>query len=154
MCLKVKHGETIRVAEKDIVVYKRIINKGDHWIPPLFGGEFSFNKVETARKIRTYTVEKDEINGYCYHYKKEYPVNHLQIEVLCTTMTISEGFHSMLKKGDINSVCIIPRGSEYCLGNDGDIVSNRLIVFSGAREYNRYRVRSFFRSFFQMFNIK
>jgi hypothetical protein len=63
MCLTVKHGETIRVAEKDIVVYKKIINKGNHGIPPLFGGEFSFNKVETASKIRTYAVEKDKING-------------------------------------------------------------------------------------------
>ena len=65
---------------------------------------------------------------------------------------IDEGIHSCFSKNAITRIfnvrlysnydniyyAIIPKGSEYYIGMDGDIVSNNLIVFENKEIYNKY----------------
>ena len=102
MCLIVREGGKIEIAKKDITTYKKVRILNNRWWSGIFYKEniFRFNKLEkTVINLRIYYGE------------------------------INEGFHSFkrLRYNYITSgklvICIIPKGSEYCLGN-GDIVSN------------------------------
>lgn len=127
MCLRVKDNAYIKIAEKDIVCYK-FVKKGFlnlTWHSPIF-----------ERKIRR--KYKEIIKS----------VDHLKFDCEDTgsrssNFIISQGFHAFLT-GDaaINDSlgimlndfscslrqCIIPKGSEYCLGEFETIVSNQIIV--------------------------
>ena len=129
MCLYVPKDGKIEIAEKDIKVYKgvREFDSDTGWYSPCFFTRFDYNKVETARDGKT-------------------PIEHLSITCGC----IHSGFHSMLKEedvdfGEIVCVCIIPKGSEYCIGKDGDVVSVKLIVFETWFDYVVFKLKSIWR---------
>jgi hypothetical protein len=153
MCLLVPKDGKIEKARKDIKVYKSVIDDGVCWRSPYFFTRFDYNKVETA------------MDG-------ESPIEHLYID--CEMLEhwllsdlkgseflpnlknskgcIHEGFHSMLKKDDVVfgevtdlRTCIIPKGSEYCIGMDGDVVSVKLIVFKTWFDYVVFRLKSIWR---------
>lgn len=123
MCLTVKEGCKIEIAKKDITTYKKVkIQNDSFWGGVCYGGKFCFNKLEK-------TVTNLSINKY-----KE----------------INEGFHSFKRLRDNYVrcgklvICIIPKGSEYCLGKNGDIVSNEIIVFRTVFKYTKYKLWKLF----------
>lgn len=123
MCLIVKDGCKIEIAKKDITTYKKVKILNDFfWGGVFFGGAFCFNKLEKI--ITNLSINK---------YKK-----------------INEGFHSFKRSGYnyITSgkllICIIPKGSEYCLGINGDVVSNQIIVFRTFFDYIKYKLWKLF----------
>lgn len=139
MCLFVPEDGKIEEAKKDIKVYKSVLNLDDEtgWRSPCFFTHFDYNKVETARDGKT-------------------PIEHLSIKSKSVELNckgcIYEGFHSMLKKDDVVfgevtdlRTCIIPKGSEYCIGRDGDVVSVKLVVFEKWFDYVVFKLKRIWR---------
>ena len=130
MCLFIKDGCHIEIAEKDIVTFKDVIDRKDHgWEPSYRGTElYEYNKVLTARK---------------YPYTPTDTIEHLQI---ADDFKIHEGFHSMVNNiSSCNKICIIPKGSEICYGKNYDIVSLHIIVFKNRLSYLKYRLAKKFK---------
>ena len=123
MCLIVKEGCKIETAKEDITTYKKVMIQDDFlWSGVFYGGRFRFNKLEK-------TVTNLSINE---------------------CKNIEEGFHSFKRSRDNYIIfgklviCIIPKGSEYCLGKSGDIVSNQIIVFRTFFDYIKYKLWKLF----------
>jgi hypothetical protein len=155
MCLVVKNEKhPIQIATKDIKVWKiirEVSNSSFHWEPVEISGtgDYKCNEVLKARKL---------IYSKILQTQKPKPVKLIEIESLEvlikymnddeTILIINEGFHSHVKKQGPRKFkgnrvwrrAIIPAGSEYSLGNDNDIVSSRIIVFSNFWYYITYRL--------------
>lgn len=126
MCLVTKKKE-VNIAKRDKTVIKWISRYTDNlstWSGPIRRQmSFPFNEIVTAR---------DE-------YGKE--IDHLQLCEGC----ISEGIHSYRIHSLINylfdshKIGVIPKGSEYCYGRDGEVVSKEIMVFSSYKKYFRYK---------------
>lgn len=131
MCLIVKEGCKIEIAEKDITTYKYINSYKDYWYGIFYSyPRFLYNEIQKAKCLNLY--ESLDIN-----------LEHLQGEKCGDEIIINEGFHSHVNRCTINTdtkqnICIIPKGSEYCLGDDNDIVSNQIIVFKTKEDYDKY----------------
>lgn len=128
MCLIVKDGCHIEIAKEDIVTFKNVLSrKNNRWESICMGTElYEYNKVLTARRFpykSTDTIEHlqivDQNNGIMYDH-------------------INEGFHSKVKNKCCDKICIIPKGSEICYGDD--IVSLHIIVFKNRLSYLKYRL--------------
>ena len=123
MCLIVKKGCKIEIAKRDITTYKKV-RIHDHflWSGVFYAGIFRFNKLEKA--VTNLSInESKEINEGFHSFKRSYD-NY----VLCGQLV----------------TCIIPKGSEYCLGIEGDIVSNQIIVFRTVFDYIKYKLWKLF----------
>jgi len=165
MCLTVKRGCKPEIAEKDILCFK-IVRECSRktWIPHYisiinYRMMFSYNTVINAKKISY--PHPPSVTGTGY-YELETPVveiisdiKHLEVcnlvpeDIYSSVETIYNGFHS--NRGFLSAcfhniggsikLCIIPKGAEYCLGDNHDIVSTQLIVFSNLKEYIKYKLR-------------
>ena len=128
MCLLVKKGCKIEIAEKDITTYKYVNSYKNNWIGIFFPvPSFTHNKLQKAKCLSIDDLPID--------------LKHLQGEKCGDEIIINEGFHSLLVKPSFLNklfICIIPKGSEYCFGEDNDIVSNQIIVFKTRQDYDRY----------------
>ena len=118
------------VADKDIIVYKTL----DHRNP--FTGEkvlrtpyqfFPINFIDGKCVLDgNLECKPDEWVYVGFHsYVDEKQANMDCIEFPLTKMTKHWG--------------IIPKGSKYFLGNDGDVVSNKLIIFETRKHFREYR---------------
>lgn len=135
MCLFVKDGCNIEIAQKDIITFKKVVKqKNNCWKPPFVGFElYKYNKVLTARE--------------CY-YTSVGTIEHLQVINGCFTgaKVINEGFHSWVRKTSFcNKICVIPKGTEICYGDNNDIVSLHIIVFENKLSYLKYRIVKLFK---------
>lgn len=126
MCLLVKEGCKIEIAEKDITTYKCINEYENYWTGVLYRSpSFAYNKLQKAKHLC--------LDAYA-------DIDHLQIEIF----GIDEGFHSLINKDSHffaafkKAICIIPKGSEYCFGKDDEVVSDQIIVFKTKEDYDRY----------------
>lgn len=120
MCLIIKSGCKIEIAEKSIPVYKIVDDTGDRkflwnktWKAFLMGTRHRYNQLLTA-------------------------CPHLIIE---GNDMINTGFHALLENCCLDTgfrYAIIPRGAEYCLGIEHEIVANQIIVFSSRKKFEKY----------------
>lgn len=126
MCLAIKLGEEPHITTKEITVFK-VVKRGKdkkNWTPILYDmHNFPFNEVITALNNN---------NG----------VNHL----IPKAGTIYEGFHAFRKIISICytgrlCLCIIPKGSEICMGNCGDIATTKIVVFSNIIQYFLWKIK-------------
>lgn len=124
MCLTVKSGCKIEIAKNPIAVY-RMYNKhgfifNRRWGPSIWetSKRWKYNKL--IKSCEHLTIQGNNMVG----------------------QFIGPGFHSHLVKNDSNINAIIPIGSEYCLGEFNEIVSNQIIVFSSKRHLKKYLSRS------------
>lgn len=144
MCLTIKTNETIeeaiqkykRIATKNIIVYKIFhkkewnnqYGKGCSYISPYrnYSYRLGYHYYQTGKKF-TYTM-------WC----------------ISSILNIFEGLHAyrginyirtyykaaLIHKNKYAIIkCIIPKGSEYYVGNAGDIVSDNLILDSVFKKY-------------------
>jgi hypothetical protein len=130
MCLIVKEGCKIEIAEKDITAYKCINEYENYWTGVLYRSpSFAYNKLQKAKHLC--------LDAYA-------DIDHLQIERFGNGIIIDEGFHSLINKDGYffaafkKAICIIPKGSEYCFGKDDEVVSDQIIVFKTKEDYDRY----------------
>ena len=129
MCLETKKKK-VSIAKRDIIVFKSVIgkNNGDNtWRGPFFSEvSFPLNEVVTAKD----------------YFSKD--IDHLVLDQHGENAKLSciyRGFHSRRFLWCLRSdnICIIPKGSEYCRGLNGEVVSKEIIVFSSYKEYFRYK---------------
>lgn len=122
MCLTTREG--IWIAEEDIHVCKEI---GERWY-------FLIKRFWNSPYMNTWHRFNKVLEAVEHLEQKIYYISGLR--------TISRGFHAYTDTskidGNLKVHAIIPKGAEYCRGNYGDIVSNRLIVFSSNWRYKRY----------------
>lgn len=123
--------DEIRIAETDIICYKFIFqDESVLWRSTVQGKRFPYNKPLVA--------EKDE----------DFHLTLLESNFL-KLREITNGFHSYITKitfvpillGMSLKSCVIPKGSEYCLGTRNDIVSSHIIVFKTEEDYDKYALK-------------
>lgn len=129
MCLRVKDNAYIKIAKEDIPCYK-FVKHGFlnlFWHSPLYEKTVKrkYNKILKAVDHLKYDCESSSFS-----------------RTSISEFIISQGFHAFLTEraaknnyylGSPSYFCdlrmaIIPKGSEYCFGENGDIVSNQIIV--------------------------
>jgi len=160
MCLTVKEGCKPEIAEKDILCFKIVRECSmETWRPYYIS--IGYKKLATIDKYKMMTFP---YNIVINAKKISYPnpptveiisdIKHLEVcdlvpeGIYSSVETIYNGFHSnrnflsacFHNIGGSIKLCIIPEGSEYCLGDDHDIVSTQLIVFSNLKEYIKYKL--------------
>lgn len=136
MCLAIKKGCKPEIAQKDILCYKiiRLMHDGHNWrsihrltIQP-------YNKVLQAKddspfKSGGHTVEA--------------------LHVVAGT-SINAGFHAFRTEKEaakwepddrstVIRLAVIPKGTEYCLGEFNEIVAVNMIVFGSEKAYQKYK---------------
>lgn len=130
MCLFTEQKEP-KIADKDIIVYKvgKITNK--QFISPY--QYYSYTKNELQREIKIHSEITHIINGYYYR-------------------VVDEGYHAYLTfRRALNSFYligkhigkfIIPKGSKYYIGDDGDgdIVSSQIIYKGKINIFNKIKL--------------
>lgn len=137
MCLTAK-DRIILIAEKDILVYKTVFDKHGEWTGIFFNNRYKYNTVVRAERFILFGGNK-RIKHLCFSYYD----------------SVNEGFHAYrIKKKhfymrDYTEMkrAIIPKGSEYVIGNENDIVSSDIIVFRTNKDYVKYRINKFFNIF-------
>ena len=149
MCLTLKKSST-DIAKRNIVCWKIVDPIKDsvppQWLPKCTKdtGAYEFNKVNKARKNMWSAESKAPVPGMIKSAKRVLiEIDHLEIKRQDGILTIEEGFHAFrsYKKSCFKLYpCIIPKGSEYGLGINNDIVSTRIIVFSSFMGFLKYRL--------------
>lgn len=131
MCLKISSHTGINIAKKDIVCCKMIgaeetrLIFWKYWIAPFMETKHKYNQVLKA----------------CDHLRPS-----IQWTKNCS-LVIHKGFHAVRSleyledEYDNLKYAIIPKGAEYCIGKDDDIVANKMIVFSSKKKYEKYLKR-------------
>lgn len=133
MCLIVEKGTNKRKAETDILVYKCLDGYCDNYYTPYQNVPVYFKKGKCVMNTPHFSYERSR-----YH------------------TIVKEGIHSYYKKS--NAECyessyyycfgtkmyyaIIPKGTEYYIGNSGDVVSTELIIFKTLEDYQKYKKSS------------
>lgn len=134
MCLLVKDGCKIEIAQNNIKVYKLVQKHRNYWNPkysPQIHIRFKYKEPITA------------LDEYLN------PIKKLNIRYPDLYGEIYEGFHSRVNKSSLdstNTICIIPKGSEICYGDFNSIVSTQLIVFKNYFQYLMYKLKNFFKN--------
>lgn len=136
MCLFVKYGCKIEVAQEDITCYKIVRRRPDAYCS--WASVFRW----TVQPCNEVVQARDDSLGW------QPVVEHLDV----LSNTIHAGLHAYItmelaeRAINIEEMCdnwdvywsVIPKGAEYCLGINGDIVATQMIVFSSAEEYTKY----------------
>lgn len=120
------------VAKEDILVYKCLdCNDGEYctpfqYMPIVFTkGKYVYNKVKMSQKIgcgiRKNALVSQGIHAYRTRDK---------------AINVSKGFHGT--NGTYMHYAVIPKGSNFYIGDNADVVSNNLIVYREKRCFDRY----------------
>ena len=128
MCLKVKFGESICVAIRDIHVYKCLDKKGTKYLTPYKYHPVNFSKddgiavlsINEELEIKDCCVDRG-IHGYFNAAKA------IAVELLFRDDDNTMIYHA-----------IIPKGAKYCLGDSGDIVASKMLIFKKNDDYYDY----------------
>jgi hypothetical protein len=150
MCLipKEVNGKTIQIAEQDIVCYKYVFAGKKKWMPaysPL-PREYVYNKILTAEKYNMIQSTMGVIPSHRYS-----KIKSLTCRLAYGEMFIEEGFHAILRGEDVpfmdkiykrTKICVIPKGTEICYGDNDDIVAVNMIVFKNVFHYIKYRIKN------------
>lgn len=131
MCLIVKQGCKPEIAKEDILCYKIVEDHVKYWEPRIYtfnkGYSYPYNKVLTAES---------------YSKGETHPIQHLEMKGGgCLNFYIEEGFHAKRDNYLCKNPCIIPKGTEYCLGDTDEIVAVNMIVFRSVLDYYWYRIK-------------
>ena len=117
MCLTPTHLNP-RIAEKDIFCKKRLIKFKDEFFTPYQHMRIEFNNGICIQQIHCFGF--DEFGN------------------------IHQGIHSNSKCAiDISRLvypCIIPKGTQYYIGDANDLVSLKLIIFKNKFRYWMYKI--------------
>lgn len=142
MCLKVKNGCEPTIASGDIAVYKIVTHCNmsqyesayrctrEHYNKCVEARDDSVNEFPVIGKLKV----RDAANGREIHAGLHAYLEHgrAMIALSMVGMVGLRGFGLRVCRA------VIPKGAEYCLGDDGDIVATRMIVFNTENEYTEY----------------
>ena len=135
MCLYTKDVEP-RIARRNIRVWKEVswFSRNSMWVPPIYSyaGELEYNKILAPYNL----LSNEKVQHLKVILDKDYFSGMEE-------MRIEQGFHAYrkIKHGELTlKIAIIPRGYEYCVGLDNDIVSSQIIVFKDFWDYIKWRL--------------
>lgn len=130
MCLYVKRGCKPEIAQKDIVCYKVVVDRGRSWEPACgySNNHFPYNKVTTA--LRHSLLHNCEVE-----------IDHLTVRKGFYMSVVEEGFHASLRESMFPNICIIPAGTQICYGTEDEIVAVQMIVFRTKLNYYWYKLK-------------
>lgn len=135
MCLIVKKGCAPEIAQKDITCWKLV--------------DVDYIQQIWTPCIYTYTHAVFPLNKVVAALKEYEKIEHLTIEIaphgLRSVRYINYGFHAKTHVLPNYNICVIPKGAEYCLGEDDDIVSTKMIVFGTLFDYLWYKLKKCFK---------
>ena len=131
--------EEIKTAETDILCYKWVFSETSltMWMAPYQGNRFPFNSLLEAEPAR---------DGIPFRLETVIGLN----TKFDLSIVINKGFHAYVSRDSARrnwcfehedpylATCVIPKDSEYCLGENDEIVSTHMIVFSDDGEYEKY----------------
>ena len=149
MCLTLRKSST-DIAKRNIVCWKVVDPIKDsvpsQWLPKHIEdtGAYEFNKICKARKFGWPEVIATGSGRNKSVKRVLREIDRLEIKRQDGHLTIEEGFHAFQTYKKAKSFnfkfypCIIPKGSEYGLGDHCDIVSTRIIVFSSFIKFLKY----------------
>ena len=128
-----KHNVKCLVAKEDILVYKCLdCNDGEYctpfqYMPIVFTkGKYVYNKVNMGESVRY--CKKDE-GAYVYSGIHAYITKDKAIKV-------AKEFNNT--NGTSMHYAVIPKGSNFYVGQSDDIASNNLIVYREKRCFDRH----------------
>lgn len=115
MCLYIKYGDvTPRIAEEDITIYKilqvRFHNRKIQLVSPYYEMEYKIGRTYKT-KMKSNPYDSNEINEGFHSFIR-------YSKALRETLNVA--YPNIIVNG------IIPKGSQYFLGINEDIVSNRI----------------------------
>ena len=125
MCLFIKNTKGVNTDSEAFKEYK-IVAKEDKVCYKLLFDDF-------ASVCEYFQYEKN----FIYYQDEKKPIDRFTFKFYNLTIGISKGLHSYstlnfarnsLLSGDIIVECIIPKGAIYFEGNQGDIVSDQLLI--------------------------
>lgn len=133
MCLTILKNTNKFVAESNILVYKCLDCEDDKYCTPFQYVPIYFNNGKTELEVKNFT--------YSHH-----------IDILHISNTVNQGIHAYYVYNETKEVCkafgyccgtkthyaIIPKGAKYYVGNKGDVVSTKLIIFETEEDYKNY----------------
>ena len=139
---KVKNGKPIAlVAKQSILVYKVLEVKGRHYRTPYMSKAVNFDDEYGMFFYKTTRFSIDRVRFFYQGREyREYLVArgiHSHIDLAKANCTIS--YIKILC--DLNAIpnihyAIIPKGSKFYIGAEGDIASSNLVVFENEVKYN------------------
>lgn len=132
------------VAACDILVYKLLRKKGEHWRTPVMeclvpfrkGVQYMHSKLECPTKTENFD------SSYCG--KTVFIVNngiHAYSDNDNDSLAYNLGFLFFDRKRVFSAV--IPKGAKFYIGNNHDIVSNELIVYKDKKKLNYKKCMTF-----------
>ena len=127
-----KHNVKCFVAKEDILVYKCLdCNDGEYctpfqYMPIVFTkGKYVYNKVKMSQKIgcgiRKNALVSEGIHAYSTRDK---------------AIKVAKDFRK--SNGTYMHYAVIPKGSNFYIGDNADVVSNNLIVYREKRCFDRH----------------
>ena len=135
MCLIVEKGTNKRKAKANILVYKCLDECRGNYCTPYQYFPVYFEEGKCVLKVKHFTY-RNVINS-------NYIVNEIRVEggihsfyKEWAALRVVNDFHE--KDGTDKHYAIIPKGANYYIGVEGDVVSTELIVFETKKDYNNY----------------
>jgi len=120
MCLYLFNKEAkIEISDKNTHVYKIVLRSSSEnmWVAPIMKTAHEFDK------------ELEACDHLVIENNRDY-----------NCRVINRGFHAYIKGKKVSTTinAIIPKGAEYCIGEYGEVVSNKIIVFSSKEKLDEY----------------
>lgn len=141
----VKIGKTVETAKRNKIVWREVDPADEpelcgSWYPSRLGsyGPYKFNKVVRA--------QKKVIEGTKGKRIRIVDISYLSLLPADPGYEVCEGFHSWTRKPGFifadSKLCwaIIPKGSQYVLGEFSEIVSLDIIVFFSFWKFIKYLI--------------
>ena len=129
MCLIVEKGTNKRKAKTDILVYKCLDNNYGNYCTPYMYFPVYFEDGKYVLKVKHFSYNNDKKVVIVEEGIHSFYLEWCAQDVVTT-------FHEA--DGTEKHYAIIPKGANYYIGNDGDIVSTELIVFETKKDYDKY----------------
>ena len=139
---KVKNDKPIAlIAKQSILVYKVLEVKNKHYYTPYMLKSVNFDDEYGMFFYKTTRFSIDRVRFFDQgHEYREYNVSkgiHSHIDLAKANCTISylKILCDLIAIPNIH-YAIIPKGSKFYIGTEGDIVSSNLVVFENETKYN------------------
>lgn len=129
MCLVVVKGTNKRKAKADILVYKCLDCYYGNYCTPYYYFPVYFEEGKCVLKVKNFTYD-----NFSDDKRVEAGIHSFYSEF--AAQDIVNDFHET--DGTEKHYAIIPKGTNYYIGNGCDVVSTELIVFEKENDYKEY----------------
>ena len=126
------------IADEDILVTKMLNPVSKYWLfgrkrakTPIMGYEVLFDRNGTATLFATFAYDWADKNRYVY----------VDRGIHAYTGVGEKSYNNICKMMEYNNIeyrAIIPKGTRYYIGDDGDVVAEKMTIFVNSPAYIKY----------------